>query len=185
MGTIPGAARCFRPRTSLDGGSGLLVGTAGTGKTQQAAHLARTAWDEGHLDLLVWVTATDREAVVAGYAQAIAEITGSDGASPERAAQAFLAWLRPDAGSPRRRRLVVLDGVADPDDVRGLWPPEHPDGQTLVTTRRRDIARPGLPRRRVPGDGGPGRGCRAALRAAGGRGPAPPGTGVLRPPQGP
>ncbi|MFC9297098.1 tetratricopeptide repeat protein [Streptomyces sp. NPDC057011] len=143
VGTIPGAARCFRRRASLDGGSGPLVGTAGTGKTQQAAHLARTAWDEGRLDLLVWVTAADREAVVAGYAQAIAEITGSDSTSPERAAQAFLAWLRPDAGSPRRRWLVVLDGVADPDDVRGLWPPEHPDGQTLVTTRRRDIAQPG------------------------------------------
>ncbi|MDX3534174.1 tetratricopeptide repeat protein [Streptomyces sp. MB09-01] len=143
VGTIPGAARCFQRRTSLDGGSGLLVGTAGTGKTQQAAHLARTAWAEGRLDLLVWVTATGREAVLAGYAQAIAEITGSDGASPEQAAQAFLAWLRPGAGSPRRRWLVVLDGVSDPDDVRGLWPPEHPDGQTLVTTRRRDIARPG------------------------------------------
>ncbi|MFF5805559.1 tetratricopeptide repeat protein [Streptomyces sp. NPDC012746] len=149
VGTVPAAARCFRPRPALDGRFGLLVGTAGTGKTQQAARLARAAWDEGSLDLLVWVTATDRAAVVASYAQAIAEITGSGGgagagaASAEEAAQSFLAWLRPGTGSPRRRWLVVLDGVADPDDVRGLWPPEHPDGQVLVTTRRRDLARPG------------------------------------------
>lgn len=153
VGTVPAAARRLRPRDGLEGRSGLLVGTAGTGKTQQAAHLARTAWDEGRLDLLVWVTATDREAVVQGYARAIAEITGSDTASPEQAAQSFLAWLGPGSGTARRRWLVVLDGVADPDDVRGLWPPVHPDGRTLVTTRRRDLAQPGPDRAVVPVEG--------------------------------
>jgi hypothetical protein len=131
----------------------VLVGTAGTGKTQQAARLAQRAWDEGRVDLLVWVTASRREAVVAAYAQALGELTGSDTAAPEQAAQAFLAWLRPDTAGPRlprRRWLVVLDDVADPEDLRGLWPPDHPDGQTLVTTRRRDIAQPGAHRVVVP-----------------------------------
>ncbi|MFJ3860312.1 tetratricopeptide repeat protein [Streptomyces sp. NPDC090085] len=150
VGTVPAAARCFRARPALDNPHGPLVGTAGTGKTQQAAHLARRAWDEGGLDLLVWVPAGDRESVLAGYAQALAELTGSDTAAPEQAAQAFLARLRADAGEPRPRWLIVLDGVAHPDDLRGLWPPDHPGGRTLVTTRRRDIAQPGPVRAAVP-----------------------------------
>ncbi|MEU6310892.1 NB-ARC domain-containing protein [Streptomyces sp. NPDC047014] len=151
VGTPPAAARCFRARPALDDPRGPLVGTAGTGKTQQAAHLARRAWDEGRLDLLVWVPAGDREAVLACYAQAHAELTGTDTtAAPEQAAQAFLARLRADAEEPRPRWLIVLDGVADPEDLRGLWPPDHPGGRTLVTTRRRDIAQPGPVRAVVP-----------------------------------
>lgn len=165
--------RCFQPRRELDEGTGLrgpadtgdasdavrctvLVGTAGVGKTQQAARIARAAWRDEQVDLLVWVTATDRNAVVAGYARAMAEITGTDAATgsgtaaAEHAAQAFLAWLRPDAEGAQRRWLIVLDHVADPDDLQGLWPPDHPDGQLLVTTRRRDVAQPGLNRLVVP-----------------------------------
>ncbi|MER5775035.1 NB-ARC domain-containing protein [Streptomyces sp. NPDC002039] len=163
VGTVPEAARCFRHRPGLDAcwvpaGTDrnapvhdvVLVGTAGVGKTQQAIRLADTAWREGGLDLLVWVTADSRAAIVATYAQVLAELTGSDPVGPEQAAQAFLAWLRLDPAEPRRRWLVVLDDVADPDDLRGLWPPDHPDGRTLITTRRRDIAQPGLRRRLVP-----------------------------------
>ncbi|MEU5213661.1 NB-ARC domain-containing protein [Streptomyces sp. NPDC020742] len=163
VGTVPEAARCLQHRPHLDAcwvpaatdrnapaHDVVLVGTAGVGKTQQAIRLADTAWREGGLDLLVWVTADSREAIVATYAQVLAELTGSDPAGPEQAAQAFLAWLRPGAAEPRRRWLVVLDDVADPDDLRGLWPPDHPDGRTLITTRRRDFAQPGLRRRLVP-----------------------------------
>ncbi|MBT2467311.1 tetratricopeptide repeat protein [Streptomyces sp. ISL-66] len=156
VGTVPAAARGFQHRPALDGllgptvRCGVLVGTAGVGKTQQAARLARAAWDEGRLDLLLWVTATDREAVVAAYAQAAAEITGFETTAPEQGARSFLAWLTPAPADPRRRWLVVLDGVADPEDVRGLWPPGHPDGRTLVTTSRRDLAQPGAGRWVVP-----------------------------------
>ncbi|MFJ8531763.1 NB-ARC domain-containing protein [Streptomyces sp. NPDC093591] len=134
----------------------VFVGTAGVGKTQQVARIARGAWRDEQVDLLVWVTVTDRMAVVAGYAQAMAEITGTDTATgsgtaaSERGAQAFLAWLRPGAEGARRRWLIVLDDVVDPEDLRGLWPPDHPDGQVLVTTRRRDVAQPGLNRLVVP-----------------------------------
>ncbi|MFZ3545417.1 NB-ARC domain-containing protein [Streptomyces sp. 4.24] len=167
VGVVPGPARCFRRRPALDDRflpagalplrGGVLTGTAGTGKTQQAAHLARTAWSEGLVDLVVWVDAADRASVVAAYAQAIAEITGSatatPSASPEQAARSFLAWLESGSLSPRRRWLIVLDDVADPDDVRGLWPPDHPDGLTLVTTRHRTVAQPGAGRRVVPVEG--------------------------------
>ena len=35
---------------------------------------------------------------------------------------------------------MVLDDVADPGHLRGLWPPSSPSGRTLLTTRRRDAA---------------------------------------------
>ncbi|MGW7605239.1 tetratricopeptide repeat protein [Streptomyces antimycoticus] len=63
--------------------------------------------------------------------------------------QTLLAWLTPKAGARPCRWLIVLDDVADPDDLRGLWPPASPYGRTLVTTRRRDAALTGEGRRRI------------------------------------
>ncbi|MEU2512124.1 tetratricopeptide repeat protein [Streptomyces syringium] len=129
----------------------VLSGTGGAGKTQLAAHHARTTWEAGGTDLLVWVTATDRAAVLSAYAEAAAAVTGTDDTrrlgtdDPERAAAGFLNW----AQSTDRRWLIVLDDVADPADLSGLggrlalWPPTHPRGRTVVTTRRRDAALPG------------------------------------------
>ncbi|GAA2641501.1 hypothetical protein GCM10010425_54220 [Streptomyces spororaveus] len=127
----------------------VLVGLGGVGKTQLAAHHARTLWQTARLDLLVWVTAATRDAVVTGYAQAAAEILGADPASPESAACSFLAWLEPKP-TAARRWLVVLDDLADPADLRNLWPPASPHGRTLITTRRRDAALIGHDRRLVP-----------------------------------
>ncbi|MYT20223.1 tetratricopeptide repeat protein, partial [Streptomyces sp. SID7760] len=110
---------------------------------QLAAKEARTAWQAGQLDLLVWVTAGSRVEILTAYARAIAEITGSDPADPEQGAREFLAWLRPGGGGGAVRWLIVLDGLVDPDDLRGLWPPDRPVGRTLVTTWRRDLAREG------------------------------------------
>jgi hypothetical protein len=101
-------------------------GMGGVGKTQTAAHHARTA----QRDLIVWITATSREAVVAAYAEAAAllQIATTD------ADTAILSWLQ----TTPRRWLIVLDDVADPSVLRGLWPPTTETGQTVVTTRRRD-----------------------------------------------
>ncbi|MFF4325862.1 tetratricopeptide repeat protein [Streptomyces sp. NPDC001591] len=154
VGAVPAAAGCFQHRavTDLPGTPArcrILVGTAGVGKTQLAASEARTAWRAGQLDLLVWVSAVSRVEILTAYARALAEVTGDDPADPEQGAREFLAWLRPGGGGEAVRWLIVLDGLVDPDDLHGLWPPDQPVGRTLVTTWRRDSAREGLGRQVV------------------------------------
>jgi hypothetical protein len=102
-------------------------------------------WAAGEVDLLVWVGAGSRSAVVATFAEAAAEVCGADPGQPDRAAGRFLAWLQAEG----RRWLVVLDDLADPADLTGLWPPAVPYGRTVVTTRRRDAALTGAGRRRI------------------------------------
>jgi len=157
VGTIPPAAASFQARAevaalaeALENGdtrvagkaaaTGLVVGMGGVGKTQLAADYARTSWEAGDLDILVWITASDRSSVVSGYAQAGVELCQGDPENPEAAARTFLAWLAPKPGQRVARWLIVLDDVADPGHLRGLWPPPSPSGRTLVTTRRRDAA---------------------------------------------
>ncbi|MFZ3599423.1 NB-ARC domain-containing protein [Streptomyces sp. BH104] len=161
VGVIPSRAQSFqhrgeadRLRAALDGGGSavlrqVLSGMGGAGKTQLAADYARTAWDAGGLDVLVWVTADGRSPIVTGYAQAGIELCRAAPDDLEQAARTFLAWLTPKSGVPPCRWLIVLDDVADPADLHGLWPPDSPHGRILVTTRRRDAALTGECRSRV------------------------------------
>ncbi|MFE7111156.1 tetratricopeptide repeat protein [Streptomyces sp. NPDC057600] len=161
VGVLPPRAQSFQHRTeadqlraAVDGGgtavlAQVLTGTGGVGKTQLAADYARTAWDGGEVDVLVWISASSRSAITAGYAQAGVEVLAADPGDPEQAAEAFLAWLEPKAGQKPCRWLVVLDDVADPADIRGWWPPASRHGRALVTTRRREAALTGAGRRRV------------------------------------
>jgi len=151
-GTVPPPADGFQPRMpggppyplwDRDTPCHVLTGTGGVGKTQLAAALARRAWAAGDVDLLVWVEASTRAAIVTGYGRAgIAVAAGPE--RPADSAALLLDWL---AGTDRRW-LVVLDDLNDPGDLRGLWPPATETGRTLVTTRRRDAALTG-PGRRV------------------------------------
>ncbi|MCX5613541.1 tetratricopeptide repeat protein [Streptomyces sp. NBC_00047] len=171
VGVVPLPARSFqhrgegdRLRAAVEGGgtavlSQVLTGMGGVGKTQLAADYARAAWDGGGLDVLVWVTASARSAVVSGFAQAGVELCRADTDDPEQAAKQFLAWLAPKAGQRPCRWLIVLDDVADPNDLivhpddpahrYSLWPPASPHGRVLLTTRRRDAALFGEGRRRI------------------------------------
>ncbi|MFJ9634527.1 tetratricopeptide repeat protein, partial [Streptomyces sp. NPDC101175] len=169
VGVIPPRAECFQDRAEvtrlrqvLAGGGtavvgqsqeapagGVLAGMGGVGKTQLAADYARTALSAGELDVLVWITASSGTAATAGYGQAGVEVLGSDSADPTTAAQQFLAWLEPKGESEPCRWLVVLDDVADPAALNGLWPPASPHGRTLATTRRQDAALTGPGRRRI------------------------------------
>ncbi|MEU5437266.1 tetratricopeptide repeat protein [Streptomyces sp. NPDC020719] len=123
------------------GAAGVVAGLGGVGKSQLAAHYARSAMENGEVDVLVWVTAATRAAVVDTYADAAAQLIGP--VAPEgreQAAEAFLAWLEPKAGQPRCRWLIVLDDLTNPTTMKGLWPPPSRTGRTLVTTRRQDPA---------------------------------------------
>src|ERR1035438_4719536 len=132
--------------TGTGTGTGSTASAAGTGKTQLAAAVARTLWETRAVDLLVWVTAISRDAIVTAYAQAFADIQAADqDDDPETAAARFLTWLA-ETGRPW---LVVLDDLADPADMTGLWP-QGAAGRVLVTTLRRGDALHGPGRRMVP-----------------------------------
>ena len=114
-----------------------LDGLGGTGKTTMAAGLATECRDTQAAHLVLWVTATGRDAVLTGYAQALRDLGQGpyQGESPERAAGRFLDWLK----RPDLRWLAVLDEVADPAAVEGLWP-AGPGGRVLVTAASPDTA---------------------------------------------
>ncbi len=68
--------------------------------------------------------------MLSGYAAATAAVTGRDQASScESVAAQFLSWL----GETSRSWLVVLDDLADPANLDGLWP-AGPAGRVLVTS---------------------------------------------------
>ncbi|MFC3493234.1 hypothetical protein [Glycomyces rhizosphaerae] len=109
----------------------VITGMVGSGKTQLAAGNARTRWDAGEIDLLLWVNASTRDGIATAFAEAGTAVRGS--ANPDQ----FLSWLdRPNTP----RWLIVLDGVSDPDHLTDLWPPENSRGQTILTTRIRSAA---------------------------------------------
>ena len=104
-----------------------------SGKTQLAAAFAESLWQSGGVDLLVWIEATSRASVLSGYAAATAAVTGRDQASScescESVAAQFLSFL----GETSHSWLVVLDDLADPANLDGLWP-AGPAGRVLVTS---------------------------------------------------
>jgi len=156
-GLRPGETTLLRPAAG---------GAVGIGKTQLAIGFAHTLWSARAVDLLAWVPAGRRDAVIAGYAQAAADLgllPGAEGVNPDAvgstagpaagisadaAAARFLDWLR----GTDRRWVVVLDGVTAPADLDGLWP-RGPAGQTVVTSSRpeAELGLPGDPAGRVTG----------------------------------
>ena len=155
FGVAPRLAGAFQDRADLgvlnevgpdDGVSTTVVsGLAGAGKTQVAVAAAECAWANGAIDLLVWINAASRDAIMTAYAALIADLTGISDTEPEVGARRLLAWLAETSA----RWLVVLDDLQVPSDLRGLWPPSASSGRVLVTTRRRDAALLGHRRRLV------------------------------------
>jgi hypothetical protein len=147
VGVIPPRAQPFHSREEFghlraalgQGGTVVLCSARGhsgaVGKTQLAAEYARSAWEAGDLDVLIWTAAGTRAAVVAGYAQAAAQLLPTDSDDPEQAARELLAWLEPKAAAGACRWLVVLDGVTAPDELSDLWPPAGATGRAIATTR--------------------------------------------------
>ena len=168
VGVLPLAADCFQERevsrrlesalaagqaavltgsTHRSGGSGVLSGMGGVGKTQLAAAHARRALASRTAAVVVWVTASSRQAIIDAYAQAATTLglPGCAGTDPSADASHFLTWTT----TTGRSWLVVLDDIQDPKDVSKLWPPADAQGRVLATTRRRDAALAGQDRRLV------------------------------------
>src|SRR5215471_8157580 len=59
-------------------GGGGRPAAGGEGKTQLAAALARSLWQAGSVDLLVWLTAPSRDAILAGYARGLVAVGAGD-----------------------------------------------------------------------------------------------------------
>jgi tetratricopeptide (TPR) repeat protein len=150
-GLRPGETILLVPAAGEDPGGGMAAAGAasGTGKTQLAVGFAHAMWSSRAVDLIVWVTAGNRTAIIAGYARAAADLNlGAAGETADGAAQRFLGWLRRTS----QRWAVILDGVTSPLDLDGLWP-QGPAGQVLVTTglRASELAGPGRVAYGVPG----------------------------------
>jgi tetratricopeptide (TPR) repeat protein len=150
---VPPLADCFNPRadtghglvSALGPGDTLMLTTApglpvswrpGVGKTQLAAFAAESLWQSGAIDLLVWVTAASRDSILTGFVQACATAGPGPANDPHPSedtlavAARYLDWL----GETERRWLVVLDDLADPADLGGLWP-QGATGRVLITTQ--------------------------------------------------
>ena len=160
-GSVPPLADSFhqRPETGLDLRVGLYpgdtvvlthgeetasapAGQGGTGKTQIAVAFSHALWGARAVDALIWVPATSREAIVAGFAQAARTVGAADHALPAEAAAArFARWL----AHTRRPWALILDDLVSLADLQGLWPAGRA-GQVVITTGLPGAAFPAGPR---------------------------------------
>jgi tetratricopeptide (TPR) repeat protein len=102
----------------------------GTGKTQLAVEFTHAMWNARLVEILVWVTATSPESVITGFAQAANTVDASHpGEGAEMAAARFIAWL----AHTKRPWALVIDDLADPAHLEGLWP-SGSSGRVLITT---------------------------------------------------
>ena len=110
----------------------------GTGKTQLAVAFTHALWGARAVDALVWVSATSREAIITGFAQAARTVGAADAAlSAEAAADRFIGWL----AHTRRPWALILDDLASLADLENLWPA----GQGGQVGRHYPAARDRLP----------------------------------------
>ena len=180
-GIIPPLADSFhqRPETGLDLRAGLYPGDTvvlthgeetaaapaaqgGTGKTQLAVAFTHALWGARAVDALVWVSATSREAIITGFAQAARTVGAAEAAlSAEAAADRFIGWL----AHTRRPWALILDDLVSLADLENLWP-AGPAGQVVITTRLPEtVFRAGhLAATRRPGRGSPRSAGSAAAR---------------------
>lgn len=125
---VPGSAVALVPGSTLAEGPQNWLGTSG--KTQTAAALAESLWRSHAIDILIWIRATSRAAVLSAYVEASVAVTGIEPAgTAESVAARFVGWL----GVTSRSWLVVLDDLPDAADLEGLWP-EGPAGRLLITS---------------------------------------------------
>jgi tetratricopeptide (TPR) repeat protein len=103
---------------------------AGTGKTQLAVEYTHALWNARTVEILVWVTASNREAVITSFAQAANTVDAANlTESAQVAATRFVAWL----GHTRRPWALIIDDLRDTADLADLWPIGSA-GRVVITT---------------------------------------------------
>ncbi len=107
------------------------VAMGGTGKTQLAVEFAHALWNGRLVEVLVWVTATNAESIITGFAQAANMVdAGHPGEGAEGAAARFVGWL----AHTKRPWALIIDDLGDVADLENLWP-DGAAGRVLITTR--------------------------------------------------
>jgi tetratricopeptide (TPR) repeat protein len=135
---VPAGPGLFESRRPLDTSAGQAASAAvnadivpdwacATGKTQVAVAYANRLSRSGAA--VIWVDASNRASILAGYVSAATALGVGAGQGADAAARHVLAVLA------RRTQawLLVLDGLRDPVDARGLIP-SGPAGMTVITT---------------------------------------------------
>ncbi|WP_432839952.1 tetratricopeptide repeat protein [Dactylosporangium sp. CA-092794] len=131
----------LRPLAAAAGGTCVLAGMAGVGKTQLVIHAGHLLAAEGRFDTTLFVNLrgfdpdpaqppAEPAAVLDGFLR----LLGLSGHEIPHGIEARAAAFRERIAD--RRALVVLDNAASEEQVRPLLPPAD-DALTLLTSRRR------------------------------------------------
>ena len=105
---VPGSTVALVPGTTSAEGS--LNWRGACGKTQIAVIIAESLWRSGAIDALIWISATNRAAVLSWYVRASAAATGIEPTgTAESVAARFISWLSTTSQS----WLVVLDDALE------------------------------------------------------------------------
>jgi tetratricopeptide (TPR) repeat protein len=124
---LPGSTAVLVPDRPAPAGRGWRDAS---GKTQLAVAVARSLRQGMVVELVIWLTATSRASVLAGYAEAAARAGVVTGGDPESVAARFIAWLSDTA----RPWLVIFDDLTAGVDLdKRLWP-NGANGRVLITT---------------------------------------------------
>jgi tetratricopeptide (TPR) repeat protein len=108
----------------------VLVAQGGTGKTQLAVEFAHGMWNGRLVEVLVWVTASNAESIITGFAQAANTVdAATSGEGAEAAAARFVSWL----AHTKRPWALIIDDLNDVADLKNLWP-GGASGRVLITT---------------------------------------------------
>src|SRR5690349_5006623 len=131
---VPGTTLALVPGSAFAEGPSNWLGACG--KTQVAVILPESLWRAGTIDVLIWVSATNRASVLSTYVQASVAAFGIEPTgTAESVAARLVSWLAVTGKS----WLVVLDDLQEATDLDGLWP-EGQAGRVLVTGSQSSLA---------------------------------------------
>jgi tetratricopeptide (TPR) repeat protein len=144
VGELPGAPPAFVERAAVErlaatfeegarvATVSALTGGRGVGKSQVAAQFAREAVSAG-IDLVAWVSAEDRERLLAGLDEVARRLGVAD---PDGDSAVSATRLRDALASRARPAVLVFDNATDPAALRPYLPATGPVRVVVTTTDR-------------------------------------------------